>query len=72
MSTSWQVDVPLPAATGTYHLVGRASYQQRPGEGQPLQQAGGFSRTTLDPGAQPQSPIASSSISARASPKTPS
>ncbi|HMG31161.1 MAG TPA: family 20 glycosylhydrolase [Jiangellaceae bacterium] len=49
VSTSWQVDVPLSAATGTYHLVGRASYQQRPGEGQPLQHASGFSRTTLDP-----------------------
>jgi hypothetical protein len=49
VSTSWRVDVPLSAATGTYHLVGRASYQLRPGEGQPLQHAGGFSRTTLDP-----------------------
>jgi len=47
VSTSWQVDVPLSAATGTYHLVGRASYQLQQGEGQPLQHASGFSRTAL-------------------------
>jgi len=49
VSTPWQVDVPLSAATGTYHLVGRASYQQRPGDRQPLQHASGFSRATLGP-----------------------
>jgi hypothetical protein len=49
VSTAWRVDVPLPAATGAYDLVGRASYQQQPGAGQPLQQVGGFSRSTLDP-----------------------
>ena len=47
VSTSWQVDVPLSAATGAYDLVGGASYQQRQGEGQPLQHAGGFSRAEL-------------------------
>ncbi len=47
VSTAWQVDVPLSAAIGTYDLIVRASYQQRPGEGQPLQTAGGFGRTTL-------------------------
>ena len=49
VSTSWQVDVPLSAATGTYHLVGRASYQQQPGDAQPVQQTGGFTRATLGP-----------------------
>jgi len=49
VSTPWQVDVPLSAATGAYDLVGRASYQQHPGADQPLEQAGGFSRSMLGP-----------------------
>ncbi|HEY3089746.1 MAG TPA: family 20 glycosylhydrolase, partial [Jatrophihabitantaceae bacterium] len=36
VSTKWQVDVPLSAATGTYHLVGRAAYQRSPGATQPI------------------------------------
>ena len=49
VSVPWQVDVPLPAATGAYDLVGRASYQQQPGAGQALEHASGFDRSTLDP-----------------------
>jgi hypothetical protein len=49
VSTAWHVDVPLSAATGAYHLVGRASYQRRPGPTQPIEYAGGFSNTTLGP-----------------------
>jgi Glycosyl hydrolase family 20, catalytic domain/Glycosyl hydrolase family 20, domain 2/NPCBM-associated, NEW3 domain of alpha-galactosidase len=49
VSTFWKVDVPLSAATGAYDLVGRASYQQQPGIGQPLEQVSGFSRSTLGP-----------------------
>jgi Glycosyl hydrolase family 20, catalytic domain/Glycosyl hydrolase family 20, domain 2 len=47
VSTAWHVAVPLSATTGTYHLIGRASYQERQGKGQPLRYAGGFSRTAL-------------------------
>ena len=49
VSVPWQVDVPLSAATGANHLVGRASYQHQPGAGQPLEHASGFSRSTLAP-----------------------
>jgi hypothetical protein len=49
VSTPWRVEVPLSAATGAYHLVGRADYQGRPGTGQPVEQTGGFSRTRLGP-----------------------
>jgi hypothetical protein len=49
VSTAWRVDVPLAAATGAYDLVGRASYQQHPGAGRPLAQAGGFGRSMLGP-----------------------
>jgi hypothetical protein len=48
VSTPWRVDVPLSAATGSYHLVGRAGYQSRRGEG--IEQASGFSRSRLGPG----------------------
>ncbi|MFD7445387.1 NPCBM/NEW2 domain-containing protein [Streptomyces sp. NPDC059909] len=47
VSTRWQVDVPLSAASGTYHLVGNAAYQQQPGQGEPLQHSSGFTSTTL-------------------------
>jgi hypothetical protein len=47
VSTAWRVDIPLAATTGTYDLVGRASYQARQGEGRPLRYAGGFTRATL-------------------------
>jgi hypothetical protein len=48
VSTPWNVEVPLSAATGVYDLVGRASHQQ-PGAGRPLEHASGFSRSTLGP-----------------------
>ena len=47
VSTVWHVDVPLSAATGSYYLVGSASYQRKPGKSQPVGYAGGFSRSTL-------------------------
>ena len=49
MSVPWKVDVPLPAATGAYDLVGRASYQEQPGAGQAHEDASGFDRSKLDP-----------------------
>ena len=42
VTTTWQVDVPLSAATGSYHLVGRARSRDS-GD------AGGFTHATLDP-----------------------
>jgi hypothetical protein len=47
VSTAWQVDVPLSAKAGGYHLVGHAGYQQEPGAHQPLLHAGRLARTTL-------------------------
>lgn len=47
VSTNWDVDVPLSAATGRYDLVGTAIYQHRPGPNQPIEYAGGLSQTTL-------------------------
>ena len=49
VSTMWQVDIPLSAASGTYHLVGRAAYQRNPGATQPIFQTGGLTRATLAP-----------------------
>jgi beta-glucosidase len=50
VSTGWQVDVPLSAATGGYHLVGRASSEQQAGDdAQSLFETGGFTRATLGP-----------------------
>jgi len=48
-STKWQVDLPLSAAAGTYHLVGRAAYQRSPGDTQPVFETGGLTRATLGP-----------------------
>jgi hypothetical protein len=45
VSTRWQVDVPLSAMTGSYHLVGRASLVGRQG----VEYVSGFGRTTLGP-----------------------
>ena len=49
VSTMWQVDIPLSAASGTYHLVGRAAYQRSPGATQPIFETGGLTRATLAP-----------------------
>ena len=49
VSTEWQLDVPLSAATGAYHLVGRAAYQRKPGDTQPVFETGGLTRATLGP-----------------------
>jgi Glycosyl hydrolase family 20, catalytic domain/Glycosyl hydrolase family 20, domain 2/NPCBM-associated, NEW3 domain of alpha-galactosidase len=49
VSTTWQVDIPLSATSGTYHLVGRAAYQRSPGASQPIFETGGFTRATLGP-----------------------
>ena len=43
VSTAWRVHVPLTATTGTYHLVGRASYEQQGRR----RETGGFSRAAL-------------------------
>ena len=48
VSTTWNVDVPVSAATGTYHLVGRAT-AQRPGAAARLDEVGGLARSTLGP-----------------------
>jgi hypothetical protein len=48
VSTRWQVDVPLAAATGTYHLLSQATYQEQPGEGELRRETRGFARSTLD------------------------
>ncbi|MET8127317.1 NEW3 domain-containing protein [Streptomyces sp. NPDC005231] len=47
VSTRWKVTVPLDAATGTYHLVGRAGYQDQQGKGEPRHESVGFTRSTL-------------------------
>lgn len=49
VSTAWQIDVPLSAETGTQHLIGRATYQALPGNGQPVEETGAFTRATLGP-----------------------
>jgi NPCBM-associated, NEW3 domain of alpha-galactosidase len=49
VSTTWQVNIPLSAASGTYHLVGRAAYQRSPGATQPIFETGGLTRATLGP-----------------------
>jgi hypothetical protein len=49
VSTSWQVDVALSAATGTYHLLGQATHQEQAGEGEPQRQTRGFTRSNLNP-----------------------
>jgi Glycosyl hydrolase family 20, catalytic domain/Glycosyl hydrolase family 20, domain 2/NPCBM-associated, NEW3 domain of alpha-galactosidase len=51
VTTAWRVEVPLSAATGTYHLVGNAIYQRKPGKSQPVEYTGGFGNTTLGPAA---------------------
>ncbi|MGH3366614.1 MAG: family 20 glycosylhydrolase [Nocardioidaceae bacterium] len=47
VSTRWQVDVPLSAVTGGYHLLGHATYQGLPGNDQPRLDARGVTRSTL-------------------------
>ncbi|MER5682382.1 family 20 glycosylhydrolase [Streptomyces sp. NPDC002205] len=47
VSTRWKVTVPLDAATGIYHLVGRAGYQDQQGKGEPRHESVGFTRSTL-------------------------
>jgi Glycosyl hydrolase family 20, catalytic domain/Glycosyl hydrolase family 20, domain 2 len=49
VSTAWQIDVPLSAATGSYHLIGRAGFQRQPGAGQDIEYLDGLGRTTLGP-----------------------
>jgi hypothetical protein len=49
VSTAWQIDVPLSAETGTQHLIGRATYQALPGNAQPVEETGAFTRATLGP-----------------------
>jgi hypothetical protein len=71
VSTKWQVDVPLSAATGTHHLVGRAAYQRSPGATQPIFETGGLTRATLGP-ALDAALDPTSSVSTPATHKTPS
>lgn len=47
VSTAWEVDVPLAAATGDQRLIGRASFQRRPGRGEPIELVRGAGRSTL-------------------------
>jgi hypothetical protein len=47
VTTQWQVDVPLSATTGQYHLIGQAEFHRQPGAG--VEYVNGLGRSALGP-----------------------